>query len=101
MVLENAPQKLTRLEILGEWPPDLDKPSASNLAKWLARSVLRGLVTLEGNGRRANPFRYWLPEREAVWKQGPLYDVLEELKSKYPFQSLTKKQRTDSEGGDR
>ena len=70
LVLDDAPEKLTRLDILGEWPADFDKPSVSNLGKWLARVV-------EG---RADPFRYWLPEREAVWKEDPLYEFLEQQK---------------------
>jgi hypothetical protein len=39
MVFEDAPQKLTRQDILGEWPADFDKPSASNLPNgWPAPS---------------------------------------------------------------
>ena len=99
MVLEDAPQKLTRLDILGEWPADFEKPSASNLAKWLARAVQRGLIACEGSGRKADPYRYWLPEREAVWKENPLYEFLEEQKQtlKLPFRSLNEKKQIDRE----
>jgi hypothetical protein len=37
MTLDDAPQKLTRLDILDDWPPDFDKPNAATLAKWLSR----------------------------------------------------------------
>ncbi len=35
MVLEDAPQKLTRDDILAEWPADFDKPGATQLKLWL------------------------------------------------------------------
>ena len=97
MVFEDAQQKLTRQDVLGEWPADFDKPSASNLAKWLARAVQRGLIALEGSGRKADPYRYWLPEREAVWKENPLYDFLQEQAQvlRLPFRSLGEKKRIE------
>src|SRR5262249_40106725 len=96
MVFEDAAQKLTPRHVLEEWPADFDKPSASNLAKWLARAAGRGLIALEGSGRKADPFRYWLPEREAVWKENPLYEFLEQQKRdlKLTFRSLNEKKRT-------
>jgi hypothetical protein len=79
MVLEDAPRKLTRLEILNEWPADFDKPSAKTLWKWLTRAVDGGLVACEGSGRKRDPFRYWLPERLAAWrKKNPFQEVLEQ-----------------------
>ncbi len=76
-VLEDARNKLTRDDILQEWPADFDKPAPSTLRKWLDRAVGRSLVAVEGSGRKSDPFRYWLPEREAVWKQDPLYQLME------------------------
>src|SRR5438876_1660194 len=35
MVLEDAPQKLTRLDILDEWPADFAKPDPVTLWRWL------------------------------------------------------------------
>jgi hypothetical protein len=78
MVLEDAPRKLTRQDILHDWPPDFDKPNPGTLSIWLNRALDRALLAREGTGRKSNPFRFWLPEREATWKQDPLYDILEQ-----------------------
>jgi hypothetical protein len=95
MVLEDAPQKLTRQDILAEWPPDFDKPNPTSLWRWLDRAVQRGLVACEGTGRKRDPFRYWLPEREAVWKQDPFYNLLEEQRRslKLAFESLRERKQ--------
>jgi hypothetical protein len=64
-VLEDASRKLTRLEVLSQWPQDHPKPSPQALWNWLERAVAAGLVGRDGAGRRNAPFLYWLPEREA------------------------------------
>jgi len=100
MLFEDAPQKLTREDVLGEWPADFDKPSASLLRQWLNRAVERGLVAVEGSGRKADPFRYWLPSAEARWKeQQPFYEIFEQQvqELRLPFKSLTERKRIDSE----
>jgi hypothetical protein len=101
LVLAHAPQKLTRLDILAEWPPDFEKPNAASLWRFLDRAVERGLVACEGSGHKADPFRYWLPEREAVWKQAPFYDLFEEQKRTLglPFESLQDRKRKVGEAG--
>jgi hypothetical protein len=100
MVLSDAPQKLTRLDILDEWPPDFDKPNAVTLSKWLNRAVERSLIAREGTGRKSDPFRFWLPEREEVWKQNFLYEHLERQRQQFnlPFQSLREKKRSMGDG---
>jgi hypothetical protein len=52
--------------------------------------VQRGLIAVEGAGRKADPFRYWLPEREAVWKEDPFYEIFEAQRRQLnlPFESL-------------
>jgi hypothetical protein len=94
-VLEDGPQELTRHDILDEWLADFDKPGITALRNWLDRALALGAVVCAGSGRIKDPFRYWLPEREAVWKQAPLYDVLEEQrqKLKLPFESLRERRR--------
>jgi AAA domain len=94
-VLDDAPQKLTRRDILDEWPADYEKPGVTALRAWLDRAIALRLVACEGSGRKKDPFRYWLPEREAVWKQEPLYEVFEELRRKnnIPFESLRERKR--------
>jgi AAA domain len=95
LILMDAPQKLTRDDILAEWPPDSDAPKATSLWRLLRRAVERGLIACEGAGRRSDPFRYWLPEREAVWRQHPLYDLLEQHARtlNLPFESLQEHER--------
>jgi hypothetical protein len=102
LVLEGAPQKLTRDDILSKWPPDLDKPKPPSLWRWLRRAVERGLIACEGSGRRSDPFRYWLPEREAVWKQDVFYDMLEQHRRNLnlPFESLEDRRRNLANSSD-
>ncbi len=78
MVLEEAPQKFTRRDILDEWPPDFQKPERTTLWRWLDRAVKLSLVACEGKGNKSDPFRYWLPEREEVWLENPRYKITEE-----------------------
>ena len=95
MIFEDAPQKLTRQDILGEWPPDFDKPCLNTLRGWLDRAVERSLLACEGTGRKGDPLRYWFPQREAIWKQHFLYDHLEAQRKQLnlPFESLTLRKR--------
>jgi hypothetical protein len=90
LVLEDAPQKLTRQDVLAEWPPDYAKPHPTKLWRWLDGAVQRGLIAVEGAGRKTDPFRYWLPDREAVWKQDPFYEIFEVQRRELnlPFRSL-------------
>ena len=100
MVLEDAPQKLTRGDILAEWPADFDKPSGTTLKTWLGRAVERGIIVCEGTGRKADPYRYFLQETEAKWreKMGPeLYDLLHEQECKFGWKSLQEKKALDRE----
>ena len=100
MVLEDAPQKLTRGDILAEWPADFDKPSGTTLKTWLGRAVERGIILCEGTGRKADPYRYFLRETEAKWreKMGPeLYDLLHEQECKFGWKSLQEKKALDGE----
>jgi AAA domain len=98
MVLEDAPQKLTRLDILDEWPEDYPKPSPTTLWNWLQSAVIAKLVTVEGTGRKADPFRYWLASTEARWREDFLYVHLEQQARdlKLPFVSLREKKRRDA-----
>ncbi len=63
-VLEDQITKITRREILKQWPVDYRPPSDSTLWTWLERAVALGLLRRDGNGHKRSPFRYWLPERE-------------------------------------
>jgi hypothetical protein len=97
LVLDDAPQKLTRLDILDEWPPDFDKPSVVTLQRWLNRALDRALLLREGSGRRADPYRYWFAKREEHWKETkPFYEFFEQQKKdlKIPFESLREEEAT-------
>jgi hypothetical protein len=95
MVLDEAPQKLTRDDILAEWPPDFARPNATTLWRWLGRATEQGILAREGSGRKSDPFRYWLPEREAIWKQDYLYEIQERQSTELnlPFESLQERKR--------
>jgi hypothetical protein len=81
-VLEDACLKLTRRQILEQWPGDHRPPDDSTLWRWLTCSVARGLVKQDGLGRRSAPYRYWLPEREAM-----LFPDLPPLTGPLPWQA--------------
>ena len=102
MVLEDAPQKLTRKDILAEWPPDFARPQSTKLWRWLDHAVQRGLIVCEGAGRKADPFRYWLPEREAVWKADPIHELFENLRQAetLPFHSLQERKKAMADDGE-
>jgi hypothetical protein len=90
-VLEDASRKLTRAEILSQWPADFVRPSAKVLWQWLDRAVKDRLILQEGEGRKHLPFRYWLDGMEEVWagdevKLEPL--VLEPLPFEEPRKTL-------------
>jgi hypothetical protein len=73
LVLEDACGKRTRQQLRADWPADFPCPSDITLWRWLQRGVAGGLICQEGTGRRADPFRYWLPGQEAKWRTDPLY----------------------------
>jgi hypothetical protein len=75
MVLEDAHHKLTRQEILDQWPADFDKPTSHTLWRWLSHAVDGKLIASEGKGSKRDPFHYWLPHREEAWKTDPLYEL--------------------------
>jgi hypothetical protein len=96
MVVEDAPQKLTRGDILAEWPPDFDKPGQTQLKLWLRRAVKRGLIQCEGTGRKSDPFRYWRPATEAKWRENTfMYDYFDQQQRehKWPWVSLQERRR--------
>lgn len=79
LVLEDANGKKTRQQLHADWPADYPRPGDATLYRWLQRAVAAALVCQEGTGRRSDPFRYWLPEREEIWKKDPLYAMYEDM----------------------
>jgi hypothetical protein len=68
-ILAEAIRKFTRDDLLDRWPGRL--PDPASLYRWLQRAVAMGLLQRDGRGVRNHPFRYWLQEREEVWRQNP------------------------------
>ena len=61
-ILDSAPHKLARAEILTRWSPDT-RPDPTTVNRRLERAARDGLVHKDGLGTKRSPFRYWLPER--------------------------------------
>jgi hypothetical protein len=72
-VLTDARHKLTRRQILAQWPQDYRKPEESTVWRWLQRAVRDGRVLQAGTGRKDDPFRFWLDGMEEVWRSDPCY----------------------------
>jgi hypothetical protein len=81
-VLAQAAHKLTRPEIRRQWPAEA-VPADKTLYRWLQAAVGRGLVRQGGRGLRGQPFRYWLPARDAGFTDD-LSVLLEQLERAYP-----------------
>jgi hypothetical protein len=92
-VLEDATKKLTRAEILAQWPADFVKPSAVMLWRWLDRAVTDGRVLMEGTGRRNHPFQYWLDGMEQVWASDPTRQFLDSLAPLPELEALVPEKR--------
>jgi hypothetical protein len=68
-VLSGADRKLTREQILRHWPEGHEPPDPITLWRWLSRAVEQGQVERGGAGRRHDPHRYWLQEKEAEFER--------------------------------
>jgi len=78
-ILKNAPRKLSRPDILRVWPEKSPRPKQTTLWKWLERLVRERKVFQEGDGRRKDPFVYWLPGMEDKWQQDFLQSLVQRL----------------------
>jgi hypothetical protein len=76
IVLEDADAKLTRRQILDQWPPDYLKPTLHSVWRWLDRACERALIHRDGAGRKNSPFRYWLPAKLEAWQADPFWMLL-------------------------
>ena len=66
-ILEGATSKLTRRALLARWPRDERHPDPVTLWRWLDRAVAQGLLLRDGTGRKSDPFRFWLPEKDEAF----------------------------------
>jgi hypothetical protein len=89
-VLEHAPCKLRRDEMLEDWPTeDLPAPAEITLRRWLDKAVADGKVAREGAGLRNHPHLYWLPGKEVEWPDDPLW-WLKEMPDPFDFEKVDK-----------
>jgi AAA domain len=71
-LLADAPRKLTRKDIQGDWASESKPPDEVTLWRWLERARAEGRVAREGKGRKNDPYRYWLPGQEEQWRRQEL-----------------------------
>jgi hypothetical protein len=64
LILSDARRRLSRADILADWPEDALNPHPTSVWRWLERAAAEGWIRCSGTGRRSDPLRYWLPERE-------------------------------------
>ena len=97
LVLEDAPQKFTCDDIYSEWPPEEARPHIVTLADWLRRAASANKVMCEGEGKKRDPYRYWLPDAEERWRaENPIYDSIQEQIRicNIPFESWQERKKT-------
>jgi hypothetical protein len=70
-VLEDAHERLTQRQILDQWPEDYRKPDPATISRVLKQGVSQGRICQQGSGRKSDPYRYWLQEREDAFDPGP------------------------------
>jgi len=63
-IFAHACRKLTRRDLLDEWPDDSPRPSEMTLGRWLAHALEHGQIQRDGAGTKSKPYRYWIKERE-------------------------------------
>jgi len=58
-------------------------PAASRnemqLYHWLQQAVTLGKLSVEGTGRKADPYRYWLPGKLEEWLNDPVYNLRRQM----------------------
>jgi hypothetical protein len=67
IVLEDAPEPLTRLQLRDRWPGGCPRPSVRTLWNWLNAACKENLVARTGSGHTNDPFEYYLPSKMPVW----------------------------------
>ena len=72
VVLTRTRHRMTRPEILADWPPEHERPSPNTLWRVLEQAGAAGRMKRDGTGTRADPFVYWLTGQEEVWQRDPL-----------------------------
>jgi hypothetical protein len=67
-VFTNPPRKMSRRQLLAEWPRGAGTCNPLLLAACLEKAVAEGHLQQEGSGRRRNPILYFFPDLDARWE---------------------------------
>lgn len=59
-ILEGRHSAATHRELPEDWPPDGERPGATQFYAWLNLATAMGRVERKGNGTRLNPWKYSL-----------------------------------------
>jgi hypothetical protein len=72
-ILAKRKKASTHQELMMDWPPDQERPSATMLYAWLNRAFDEKRLRRQGNGRKEDPYRYRLEnEDDEYWDRGEL-----------------------------
>jgi hypothetical protein len=78
-IFANARRKLTRRDVLDEWPDDSPKPTDMTVGRWLTHALDDAKIVRDGAGTKTKPYRYWIKGREKYFGMGGLDLDLDEL----------------------
>jgi hypothetical protein len=76
IVLEDAPEPLTRTQLRDRWAEGCPRPAIRTLWDWLDDACAKNLVAHSGTGHTNDPFCYWLPSKLATWLADPLWRII-------------------------
>ena len=84
-LLENATKRLSRHDILAQWPDPDTAPAKHTLCKWLDQLVKDGRVLRDGHGTKREPYEYSLPGMLDKWHANFLADLTRRLEEETPM----------------
>src|SRR4051812_12960640 len=71
-ILAGARTRLTRKQVLEQWPPDQPKADPVSVWRLLEGAVASGDLKREGTGLKNDPYHYWPPALEERWRTDPM-----------------------------
>ena len=74
-IFAHARRKLTRRDILEDWPDDSPKPSEMTVGRWLVHALKQNQIKRDGAGTKTKPYRYWIKGREKHFGFGALAEL--------------------------
>jgi hypothetical protein len=85
-LLENATKRLSRHDILAQWPDPDTAPAKHTLWKWLDQLVKEGRVLRDGRGSKREPYENSLPGMMEKWHANLLVDLTRRLAVETPIE---------------